>query len=90
LSGAGERAALGIPGGGPQLVVTDKCVFRFDDTTREMTLSSLHPGVELAEVQAEVGWDLKVIHDLRETEPPTTADLRLLREKLDPLRVYTG
>lgn len=90
LSGAGERTALGIPGGGPQLVVTDKCVFRFDDTTREMTLSSLHPDVELAEVQAEVDWDLKVAPDLHQTEPPTADDLHLLREKLDPLRVYTG
>lgn len=90
LSEAGERAALGIPGGGPRLVVTDKCVFRFDQTTREMILSSLHPDVGLEEVQAEVDWDLKVMDDLRETEPPTTVELRLLREKLDPLRVYTG
>lgn len=89
LSGAGERAALGMPGGGPQLVVTDKCVFGFDDVSREMTLISLHPGVELSVVQAEVDWDLKVAPDLHPTEPPTADDLHLLREKLDPLRVYT-
>jgi len=91
LGGAGERAKLGLPGGGPQLVVTDKCVFRFDETTagaKEMMLESLHPGVELAEVQAEVGWELKVAPDLVETEPPTEEELHLLREELDPQGLY--
>ena len=88
LGGAGERAALGMPGGGPQTVVTDKCVFRFDEATQEMTLVSLHPGVPLAKVQAEVGWELKVAQYLRETEPPTAEELRLLREELDPQGIY--
>lgn len=88
LGGVGERAALGLPGGGPQWVVTDRCVFTFDEVTGEMVLSSLHPGVELAEVQAEVGWELKVAPDLRETEPPTAEELRLLREELDPQGLY--
>lgn len=88
LGGMGERAALGLPGGGPQWVVTDRCVFRFDGATAEMVLSSLHPGEELAEVQAEVGWGLKVAPDLRETEPPTAEELRLLREELDPQGLY--
>ena len=89
LGGAGERAALGIPGGGPQSVVTDKCVFSFDKKTHEMTLSSLHPGVELSQVLAEVDWELKIAPNLRETEPPTGEELRLLREELDPRGIYT-
>lgn len=91
LGGAGERAALGLPGSGPQLVVTDKCVLRFDETTagaKEMALSSLHPGVDLAEVQEAVGWELKVSPDLSETEPPTEEELHLLREELDPQGLY--
>jgi glutaconate CoA-transferase subunit B len=88
LGGAGERAKLGLPGGGPQLVVTDKCVFDFDEEDREMVLASLHPGVELAEVQAEVGWDLKVAAGLSETRPPTEGELRLLRAELDPQGLY--
>lgn len=89
LGGAGQRAALGYPGQGPQVVVTDKCVFHFDETG-EMVLSSLHPGVELARVQEEVGWLLKVAPDLAETRPPTVEELRILREELDPQGVYTG
>jgi len=90
LESTGQRAALGMPGGGPQLVVTDKCVFRFDEETGEMMLASLHLGVELDKVQAEVVWELEVAPDLQETEPPTAEELCLLREELDPQRIYTG
>jgi glutaconate CoA-transferase subunit B len=88
LGGNGERAKLGLPGSGPQVVVTDKCTFTFDEMTGEMILSSLHPEVELADVQAEVSWELKVAPDLSETEPPTEEELRLLREELDPQGLY--
>lgn len=94
LGGAGDRAKLGLPGGGPQLVVTDKCVFRFNEGTDgaagagEMVLESLHPGVNLAEVWEEVGWELKVAPDISETESPTEEELRLLREELDPQGLY--
>jgi glutaconate CoA-transferase subunit B len=90
LSGrAGERTALGMPGTGPQLVVTDKAIFRFDKDTGEMVLASVHPGVTAEEVQAEVSWPLKVVPDLKSTEPPTAEELRLIREELDPEGAYT-
>lgn len=88
LGGGGERAALRLPGNGPQLVVTDKCVFRFDEATGEMVLHSLHPGVELVEVQEAVGWELNIAPNLGETELPTEEDLHLLREELDPQGLY--
>jgi glutaconate CoA-transferase subunit B len=77
-----------MPGAGPQLVVTDKAIFRFDEETGEMILSSIHPGITVQDVQAEVGWPLKVAPDVRTTEPPTTAELRLIREELDPGGAY--
>jgi glutaconate CoA-transferase subunit B len=91
LSGQpGERAALGMPGAGPQLVVTDKAILRFDGETGEMFLASVHPGVSVEEVQAGVGWPLKVAPDLAVTEPPTAEELRLIREELDPGGTYTS
>ena len=39
------RTGSSVPMGGPQLIVTDKAVFDFDDGSREMGLGSLHPGV---------------------------------------------
>ncbi len=84
----GERASLGMPGAGPQLVVTDKAIFRFDEDCGEMFLSSVHPGVTVEEVQAGVSWPLKVAKDIRVTEPPTGEELRLIREELDPAGMY--
>lgn len=88
LDGKTSRAALGMPGAGPHLVVTDKCILGFDPESKEMVLQRLHPGVELETVLREVGWSLRVAHDLRETEPPTAEELRILREELDPQGIY--
>jgi glutaconate CoA-transferase subunit B len=46
----------------------------------ELTLTALHPGVTLEQAQEATGWDLKVADDLETTEPPTEAELGLLRE----------
>jgi len=85
----GERAALGIPGAGPQLVATDKAIFCFDKDTGEMSLLSVHPGVTIEEVRAEVSWPLKVVPDLQVTEPPTAKELRFIRKELDTEGIYT-
>lgn len=84
----GEREQLGMPGAGPQLVVTDMCTFDFDPTTREMTLVRLLPGIELKDVQNEVGWKLRVAPQLEVIDPPSDEELKLLREGLDPDGIY--
>lgn len=89
LKGQREREQLGLPGGGPQWVVTDQCTFSFDSNSGEMTLASLHPGVELAAVQEQVGWKLRIAPDLHEIAPPTADELGLLRHELDPQGIYT-
>jgi glutaconate CoA-transferase subunit B len=55
-----------------------------------MTLTSIHPGVTVEEVQAEVSWPLRVADSLSVTRAPTEEELTLIREELDPGRVYTG
>ncbi len=85
-----QRAEMGIAGGGPRLVVTDKAVFDFEDGSGEMRLCSLHPGVTKDTVQAQVGWRLHVAADLRVTEAPTALELSIMREELDPQSIYTG
>jgi len=88
LGGGREREGLRLPGSGPQLVVTDQCVFEFDEDSREMTLASLYPGVPLAQVREQVGWDVRVAPDLREAAPPASDELQLLRGELDPQGLY--
>ncbi len=86
----GERKALHIPGGGPQLVVTDKAILGFDEVTGEMQLQSLYPGITKEEVQEGIGWQLKVADNVTTTEPPTDEELRIIREDLDPDGIYSG
>jgi glutaconate CoA-transferase subunit B len=84
LNRRAHRRALGIPGHGPEIVVTDMAVFRFESDTREMTLSSLHPGCAVNDIQARVGWPLRLAPKLSQTEPPTPEELYLIREELNP------
>lgn len=88
LDGGTEREQLGMPGAGPQLVITDMAIFDFDNPQREMQLISLHPGVTRDDVQAEVGWDIRIIDDIRETPPPTDEEMHLIRIELDPQGMY--
>ncbi|WP_158887758.1 CoA-transferase subunit beta [Amycolatopsis anabasis] len=79
-SGRGDRERLGLPGAGPTLVVTDLGLLRPDPETSELTLTELHPGVELDQVRAATGWKLKVSESLATTPAPTEDELRILRE----------
>lgn len=79
LSGGDSRDALEIPGRGPQLLITDRALFDWNNAEREMQLVSLHPGVTLEDVRSEVGWELRVAPTLTTTDPPTEDELRELR-----------
>jgi glutaconate CoA-transferase subunit B len=78
--GPGDRERLGFHGRGPTAVVTDLGVLEPDPETRELTLTQIHPGVEVEQVLDATGWELKVAGDPRHTPPPTDAELSALRE----------
>ncbi|ANN19350.1 3-oxoadipate--succinyl-CoA transferase subunit B [Amycolatopsis orientalis] len=79
-TGKGDRERLGLPGAGPTLVVTDLGLMRPDPETAELTLTELHPGIEVDQVVAATGWKLKVAADRGTTPAPTEAELRILRD----------
>lgn len=79
-SGKGDREKLGLRGAGPTLVITDLGVFRPDPDTAELVLTQLHPGVEVEQVRAATGWELKVSPELSRTPEPTETELKALRE----------
>ena len=60
-----------------RVVVTDLGMLEPRDG--ELTLTRLHPGVTVEEAQEATGWDLRVADDLGESEPPTDAELAVLR-----------
>lgn len=90
LDGGDARSRAGLPGSGPELVVTDLATFDFANPEREMQLRTLHPGVTVEQVRDAVGWELRATPSVGATPPPTAAELRLLREELDPEGMYRG
>ena len=88
LTGGDSRARLGLPGGGPELVITDKAILSFDNPEREMQLKELYPGVTVKDVQSEVGWPLRSAAKIGETLAPTAEELRLIRDEVDPQGMY--
>ena len=94
VGGREGRADLGLRGG-PEAVITDKAVMRFDESG-EMYVETVHPRSSREAVQAATGWDIQFAdgveagREVGETPPPTDEELRLVRDELDPDGVYTG
>ena len=87
--GPGWRERVGLPRGGPSTVITTLGVLRFDEATKEMVLSAVHPGVSVEDVVENTGWPLRLAPDLTETPRPTEAELSMLRQ-FDPEGYWTG
>ena len=88
LSGGDSRSRLGLPGKGPEIVITDRAILNFDNADREMQLSALYPGISEKDVRAETGWDLRRAPMIEEVSPPSPEELRLIRQELDPNGMY--
>ena len=79
-----------VPGSGAMIVITDLGELRLDRDHRELVLTRTHPGVSVEQVWSETGWDLRVADDLAETEPPSDAELRVLRRLKSALEEATA
>lgn len=91
LDGPGTREQAGLPAGtGPYRVITDLAVLDYDPATCRMRVQSLHPGIELKQVQDATGFTLGIAEPLGGTAPPTDEELRILREQVDPGRFILG
>jgi glutaconate CoA-transferase subunit B len=94
IDGPGAREKWGLPAdSGPEVIITNKAVLRFDRETKEPYLETYHPDSSVDEVMENTPWDLKVADDVHETETPTAEELRVIREVLDPTRmikIYEG
>ena len=77
--GPGARSRLGLTGAGPRRIITDLGVLEPDPVTCELTLTSIYPGVAVADVRAATGWDLRVASELAGIPPPDVAELAALR-----------
>ena len=89
IKGGDSRKKAGLLGG-PSRVITDRAVFGFDAETKKMVLISIHPGNTLDDVLATMGFRPLIPRLVPFTEPPTAEQLRLIREEIDPERMYMG
>ena len=90
LDGGDARKKLGLPGQGPSAVVTDLCIMKPDATTKELTVTQLHPGIAREQVERATGWEIKFATDVKETPAPTENELRVLRDLLHRTAVAHG
>ena len=83
LTGPGAREAAGLPSGGPELVITNKAVMRFDGDSKEMYLAGYYPGVTPESILSLMEFTVDISR-ARPVPPPTAKELRILREECDP------
>lgn len=88
LSGSDSRGEVGLKNHtGPYAVVTTLGIFKFDNNG-EMILSQFQPGSSVDEIRGSVQWELKVAEDVRQADPATEDELRVLRDEIDPKGMY--
>ena len=89
VSGVGPaRAKAAGPGASKyndiHRIVSNLGVFDVKGEGDTVRLLSVHPGVTVDEVVAETGFELDIPDDVPTTREPTTEELILIREMLDP------
>jgi glutaconate CoA-transferase, subunit B len=86
------RAEFGLRGAGPEMIVTPKCIFAFDDGGL-IYVRSIHPDVAREDVRDSTGFDLPNLDSAPVTEEPSAEELAFLRGTIDPhglLRIEVG
>jgi glutaconate CoA-transferase subunit B len=89
VTGGDSRAKAGLSGG-PSRVITDKAIFGFHPETKQMMVISIHPGNTIEDVVGTMGFTPVVPQHVPYTEPPEKDQLRLIREVIDPRKMYMG
>lgn len=77
--GPGSRAKNRLRGGGPSRVITDLGILEPDPETLELTMTYLHPGVDINQAIENTGWELKVSPNLKTTKAPEQSELEKVR-----------
>ncbi|MEI8297110.1 MAG: CoA-transferase [Pseudomonadota bacterium] len=80
LTGYGARKASGVPGGGPQAIITDYGVMKPQAGSEEFELVARYEHVTVADAIAATGWPLQVAATVDVLQPPTQDELAVLRD----------
>lgn len=80
--GRDGKARDNVPniGRGPTVVITDLCILKPDQDTKELVVTSLHPGVTREQVIDATGWEIRFADQLDTTPEPSAKELEVLRD----------
>ena len=70
--------------GGPIALITNRCLFSFDQKRKRFHLESIHPGHTLAEVIVNTGFEFDRPPEVPVTPAPSAETLRLMRQVVAP------
>lgn len=83
---AAEREMAGYRPG-DTFLVTNLCVFRYDEKAGQLVVVETMPGVARETIIAETGFKVLFSEDCIEMAAPTAEELRILREEIDPMGI---
>ena len=88
IDGPGGREKLGLPGNrGPQAVVTDRGIMKFDPETKRMYLAGYYETSSPEDVIENTGFDIDVSKAVK-LEAPSPEVIRMIREEIDPGQAF--
>ena len=88
IDGPDGRAKRGLPTNrGPQLVVTDRGVMKFDEKTKRMYLAGYYPTSSPEEIIENTGFEMDVSKAVK-LEAPNPEVIRMIREEIDPGQAF--
>jgi len=91
LEGGDSRAVSGLPlDTGPYRVITNMGVMEFEPESKRMRVLSINPGYMFKDIQDNCDFEILQAPRVFVTKPPTEAELKILREEVDPHRYIIG
>jgi glutaconate CoA-transferase subunit B len=88
LGGPDGRKKAGLPTNrGPQMVVSDRGVMKFDEKTKRMYLYGYYETSSPEDVAANTGFDIDVSRAVK-LDPPAPDVIKLIREEIDPKQIF--
>jgi glutaconate CoA-transferase subunit B len=79
-TGGDARQRLGLRTAGTSLVVTDLCILRPQEVSKELVVTSMHEGVTQEQIVAATGWPIRFAPEVERTQQPTARELAALRD----------
>ena len=86
IDGGDSRKRAGLSRGGATAVVSNLGIMKFHEQTKEMYLAEYYPDVTPEFIEKNTGFPMN-LSDAMESLPPAEAELRMLREDVDPQRL---